>query len=296
MTGSTGQVGSELCRYEWPTAVEIVSPCRTELDIADPLAVSSYFKKNEFAAVINPAAYTAVDRAETDDVTAWRVNAIAPAALAKATRHANIPLVQISTDYVFDGKKIGPYREDDPICPVSVYGASKAAGELAVRTGNPRHVILRTSWVYSAAGSNFVKTVIRLAADRPQIRVVDDQIGCPTAAVDIAAAAARIALSMVADPTTPNGIYHFSNSEPVSWHGFAQEILRHYARAGHKIPQLEPISTTEYPTPAKRPANSVFALSKIEQTYGIQARPWKSALAETFPEICDKAKILRECE
>ncbi|MCX8996197.1 dTDP-4-dehydrorhamnose reductase [Rhizobiaceae bacterium BDR2-2] len=285
ITGITGQVGYELCRYEWPEDVEIVAASRQELDLTDAGSIETYIAEGRFDAVINPAAYTAVDRAETDPVTAWKVNALAPAVMAEATRKVGIPLLCVSTDYVFDGTKAEAYDEGDPIGPVGVYGASKAAGELAVRTGNPRHAILRTSWVFSAHGANFVKTMLRLAADRPLLRVVDDQNGCPTAASDIAATLARMALRLVADPKAPTGTYHFSNAGPVTWCGFAREIFRQQAALGYAVPKVEAITTADYPTPAKRPANSVLGVEKIGRDYAIRPRPWQEALSEVLSEL-----------
>ncbi len=285
VTGVTGQVGHELCRYDWPEEVEIVAASRHDLDLADAGAIESYIAAGRFDAVINPAAYTAVDRAETDLVPAWKVNALAPAALAAATGKAGIPLICVSTDYVFNGTKADAYDEEDPISPVGVYGASKAAGELAVRTGNPRHIILRTSWVFSAHGANFVKTMLRLAADRPRLRVVDDQNGCPTSAHDIAAVLAKIALRLIADPKAPAGTYHFSNAEPVTWCGFAREIFRQAETLGFPTADVEAITTAEYPTPARRPANSILGATKIERDYAVRLRPWREALAEVLSEL-----------
>lgn len=285
VTGATGQVGQELCLYAWPAGVEIVAATRDHLDLADADAIETFIGNGGFDAVINPAAYTAVDKAENDLATAWKVNALAAAAMASATRKAGIPLLHVSTDYVFDGTKVGAYGEDDPIDPVGVYGASKAAGELAVRTGNPRHLILRTSWVFSRHGNNFVKTMLRLAADRPLLRVVDDQHGCPTAARDIAATLATIALRMIADPQAPSGTYHFSNQGPVTWCGFAREIFRQRAATGYPAPDVEGITTADYPTPAKRPANSVLNVRKLVKDYAIRPRSWTDALTETLAEL-----------
>lgn len=285
ITGAIGQVGQELCLYPWPRGVEIVATTRDQLDLANTDAIEAFIANGSFDAVINPAAYTAVDKAESDLATAWRVNALAAAALAAATRKAGIPLLHVSTDYVFDGSKEGAYDEGDPIDPVGVYGASKAAGELAVRTGNPRHIILRTSWVFSRHGNNFVKTMLRLAADRPLLRVVDDQHGCPTAARDIAATLATVALRMIVDPEAPSGTYHFSNHGPVTWCGFAREIFRQRAQAGHPAPDVEGIATADYPTPAKRPTNSILNVEKIATDYAIRPRSWTEALKETLVEL-----------
>lgn len=285
VTGVTGQVGQELCRYGWPDGFKIVGASRHDLDLEDAAAVEAYIETERFDAVINPAAYTAVDRAETDPVAAWKVNALAPAAMAAATRTLGIPLVCVSTDYVFDGSKAGPYNEDSPISPAGVYGASKAAGELAVRTGNPRHVILRTSWVFSAHGANFVKTMLRLAEERPRLRVVDDQRGCPTSARDIAAVLAEITLKLIADPHAPTGTYHFSNAEPTTWCGFAKEIFRQAEPFGYPVPDVEAIATTEYPTPARRPSNSVLETTKIARDFAVEPRPWREALAEVLSDL-----------
>jgi dTDP-4-dehydrorhamnose reductase len=285
VTGGTGQVGRALSLVTWPAGVEIVAPSRNTLDLTDLIAVEAFIIDGGFDAVINPAAYTAVDKAESDWLAAWTVNVLGPAAIAAATRKAGIPLLHVSTDYVFDGLKAGAYHEDDPIHPAGAYGASKAAGELAVRTGNPRHVILRTSWVFSSHGNNFVKTMLRLAADRPLLRVVDDQYGCPTAAGDIAATLATISLRMIGDPNAPTGTYHFSNDGPVTWCGFAREIFRQRSSAGLTAPNVEGITTADYPTPAKRPANSVLSTKKLVEDYAIRPRPWTAALAETLAEI-----------
>lgn len=282
VTGGSGQVGTELLNRVWPEGVGIVAPGRAELDLEDADAVFAFVKEGGFAAVVNPAAYTAVDRAESDALTAFKVNALAAAALAQATKEAGIPLVHVSTDYVFDGAKVDAYVEDDPVGPLGVYGASKEAGEQAVRSGNPRHVILRTAWVFSPHGGNFVKTMLRLAADRPQLRVVDDQTGSPTSAADIAATLAAITLRLVADNEAPAGTYHFVNAGSVSWCGFAREIFRQSGLAGGKVPEVEAIGTKDYPTPARRPGNSRLSTGKLERDYGIVPRPWQEALAETL--------------
>jgi dTDP-4-dehydrorhamnose reductase len=185
VTGGSGQVGTALKRLA-PEGFELIAPGRAELDLADPEAIAAMVASRPWIAVINAAAYTAVDKAEGDVVAAWRANALAPAAFAAATRVAGIPLIHVSTDYVFDGAKPDAYVEGDPVGPVGVYGASKEAGEQAVRTANPHHIILRTAWVVSPDGANFIKTMLRLGADRPELRVVGDQHGCPTSADDIA--------------------------------------------------------------------------------------------------------------
>jgi dTDP-4-dehydrorhamnose reductase len=276
VTGGTGQVGTELLARA-PADLELQAPPRAELDLSDPDSIASAFAARPYAAVINAGAYTAVDRAESDVVTAWTVNALAPAALAAATAKAGVPIVQVSTDYVFDGSKPEPYVETDPVGPLGVYGASKLAGELAVRTANPRHVILRTAWVFSPYGSNFVKTMLRVGAERPLLRVVNDQHGCPTAAGDIADALLTITRRLLEDETAPTGTYHYVGAGEATWWAFAKEIFAVAAEHGRTPPEVEPITTAQYPTPARRPANSRLDKAKIERDFGINPRPWRDA-------------------
>src|SRR5579862_9038235 len=232
VTGAKGQVGTELRRLAWPNHVELVAIDLAELDLADTICIARFMASRSFAAVIYCAAYTAVDKAESDVVAAWAVNALAPAALAAACARNDIPLVQVSTDYVFDGEKDGPYEVSDPIGPLGVYGASKAAGEQAVRTGCRRHAIVRTSWVVSAHGSNFVKTMLRLGAERDVIHVVADQHGAPTSAADLATALAHVALRLMAEPKIAGGTYHFTGRGHTTWYDFACEIFRQAAQRG----------------------------------------------------------------
>lgn len=287
ITGGTGQVGTELAAISWPEDVKIVHPTRSELDLSNIASIQAYFAAEPFSAVVNPAAYTAVDKAEGDCAGAFAVNAMAAAALADVTRQQGIPLIHVSTDYVFDGAKPEAYEIDDPIRPINVYGASKAAGELAVRSGNPRHVILRTAWVFSPHGSNFVKTMLRLG-DRPELRVVDDQNGCPTSAADIAAALAAMTLRQLDDPAAPCGTYHFVNDGPTTWCAFAREIFRQEARAGSEVPVVHAIPSSEYPTPARRPSNSVLSVKRLNDDYGIRPRPWTEALHDTLAALRDQ--------
>ena len=224
LTGGGGQVGQAFQRLavDW---FEVVAPSRTELNLSEPDMIAAYVEAGSWDLVINSGAYTAVDRAETEPVEAWRVNALAPAALALATARAGVPMVQISTDYVFDGAKTSPYLESDPIGPVSVYGASKEGGEQAVRTQNPAHIILRTAWVVSPYGQNFIKTMLRLAQDRDQLSVVDDQLGCPTSATDIAGALIAVADRVLISGDSPYGTYHFVNSGEATWHQLAGAVF-----------------------------------------------------------------------
>lgn len=240
-----------------------------------------------WAAIINGAAYTAVDRAETDVTTAWAVNALAPAALAQACAGAGagIPLIQVSTGYVFAGDKPGAWEVDDPVAPLGVYGTSKLAGELAVRTSGARHAIVRTAWVVSAHGGNFVKTMLRLGAEREMLRVVDDQRGGPTGAADLAQALVTIAIRLVEDEQAPTGIFHFSDRGEASWAQFAREIFRRSTLRGGPVAMVEPIATADYPTPARRPANSLLGHDAIQRAYGIAPRPWQDALDDIVDEL-----------
>lgn len=242
VTGGTDQVGMALAAHPWPDDVTIVMPTRAELDLADPAAVVASVMGGNRAAVVNPAAYTTLDRAENEMVAVFAVDAMTSAGLASATKALGIPLVHVSTDYVFDCSKPGSYLEIDPVGPVGVYGASKEADEQAVRIGNPRHVILCTVWVFSPHGANFVKTMLRLAADRPLLRVVDDQRGCPTAAADIASALATITLRMIADSYVPTGIYHFVGAGEVTWYELARAIFRLEGSVGRPAPEVERIA------------------------------------------------------
>lgn len=279
LTGGSGQVGTEVIARA-PAGVNIVAPGRDRLDMSDPDALVAMVASHPWAAVINCAAHTAVDRAESEILAAWKINALAPAALAQATAQAGIPLIQVSTDYVFDGSKAGYYLESDPVAPVSVYGASKEAGEQAVRTGNPRHVILRTAWVVSPHGANFIKTMLRLAETRPELRVVDDQRGCPTSATDIAQALLIITRRLVSDPQAPAGTYHFVNGGEATWCGFARTVFEIAIAHGRPAPSVEGITTADYPTPARRPANSRLDVAKLAQDYAISPRPWREAVDE----------------
>jgi dTDP-4-dehydrorhamnose reductase len=288
LTGGSGQVGSCLLAIA-PDDWEIVAPGHGEMDIADPAQVAAVMASRPFAAVINPAAYTAVDRAETDVAACWRVNALGPAVLADAAAKAGVPIVHLSTDYVFDGAKASAYVEDDPVAPLGVYGASKEGGEQAVRTANPRHVILRTAWVVSPHGSNFIKTMLRLGADRPLLRVVADQHGCPTSAVDIAQAVVAIAQRLTQDPKAPVGTYHFVNAGEATWFDLAKATFAVAAERGAKTPSVEAITTADYPTPARRPANSRLSTQKLQDDYGVVPRPWLTAVTELVETLQPKS-------
>ena len=288
VTGATGQVGTELVNRAAHHGVKVIGCCHHELDITNREAVHSRIREGRFSVVINAAAYTAVDRAESDIDTTYAVNRDGPENLARACAAASIPLIHLSTDYVFDGAKRTPYTEDDPVAPLSVYGKSKAAGEQAVCAITPEHIILRTCWVYSSHGRNFVSTMLRLGQERDEISVVDDQVGCPTAAGDIAEAILKIIKWIEAGKPVDWGTYHFCNAGKTNWYAFAAEIFKLASGYTPYNVTLRPIPAEDYPLPAQRPANSVLDCSRIERTFGIRRRPWLEALAETIYNILNK--------
>lgn len=289
LTGGAGQVGTALQALEWPVGLRLVVPSRPELDLAEPAALSRWLAGRHFQGIINCGAFTGVDAAETQVAQAWLANAVAPAILGAHAASRQVPIVHVSTDYVFDGCKSAPYLENDPVCPVNVYGAAKEGGEQAIRTSRARHVILRTSWIVSPHGNNFVKTMLRLAGERPTLRVVNDQHGAPTAAQDIAIAIRSILLRQLTDTTAPSGTYHLAGSGNTTWFGLAEHILNEAARHGHPLPALEAIPTSSYPLPARRPANSRLDCARIARDYGIVLQPWQAASSEIIRTLLTEA-------
>jgi dTDP-4-dehydrorhamnose reductase len=287
LTGGTGQLGRELLRLGWPEGVTLDAPGREALDLADADALAARVRDGGHAAVINAGAYTAVDAAESDAVAAWRINALAPAALAAACAERGIPIVQLSTDYVFDGAKDGPWRPDDPIRPLSVYGASKAGGELAVRASGARHAIVRTAWVVSAHGRNFVKTMLRLGAERDELGVVADQHGSPTAAADLARAVQAVALRLMHDATMTSGTWHAANAGFASWHELAAHVFAEAGKRGRKAPKVNPIATRDYPTPAARPGNSRLDTQTLARDFGLELPPWRESVGRIVAELVE---------
>jgi dTDP-4-dehydrorhamnose reductase len=271
--GGNGQLGRELVRAGAANAVKLVAVSHAETDIADEAGVCAVISRTKPSLVVNAAAYTKVDTAETEIEAARRANEIGPAVLAAACAAAHVPVIHISTDYVFDGSKDRAYVEDDPIAPINAYGRTKAAGERAVRETAPKHVILRTSWVYGEFGQNFLKTMLKLAATREELRVVSDQYGCPTSTTDLAAAILTIAPRLAANANLW-GTYHYAGSGVTTWHGFAGRIIAAQAPLTGRAPPVTPISTTDFPTPARRPANSVLDCSKFTRAFGFGGRPW----------------------
>ncbi len=289
VTGAGGQLGSELMQLPWPETFQVEGKTRAELNIADPAASETAIRDGGYDLVVNAAAYTAVDRAESDSQAAEAANRLGPANLAQSCCRAGAALIHISTDYVFDGTKAAPYNEDDPVAPLGAYGRGKAAGENEVRRALARHVILRTAWVYGAHGGNFVKTVLRLIGERDEVRIVADQHGSPTSARDLGRAivgiAERIAQDRERRSATPWGTYHCANAGEASWHDLAAEIAVMAAPWTGRAPRVVPIATSDYPTPAKRPANSRFDCGKLERSFGIRLRPWREALPEVLEDL-----------
>ena len=291
VTGANGQLGTELQRCAWPEGWTVVAVDQDTLDLRDTAAIAARVAAGpdgagaRWSAVINGAAYTAVDKAETDVVTAWAVNAMAPAAFGEACAKAAIPLVQVSTDYVFAGDKTGAWEIDDPVAPLGVYGASKLGGELAVRTSGARLAIVRTAWVVSAHGANFIKTMLRVGEARDSLTVVADQRGSPTGAADLAHALMTMTVRLVEDESAPTGTFHFSNAGDISWADFATEIFRQSALRGGPSCAVVPIPSSDYPTPAARPGNSLLSHVAITAAYGIAPRPWQAALSDILDEL-----------
>ncbi|OWJ64985.1 dTDP-4-dehydrorhamnose reductase [Inquilinus limosus] len=272
--GAGGQVGRELTEAARAQGLDMRAFARAEVDITDAAAVAEAVRGADFVA--NCAAYTAVDKAEAERDRAFAVNATAPGVIARASAAAGAALLHISTDYVFRGDGDRPWREDDPITPLSVYGESKAAGEAAVRAALPRHVILRTAWVFAAHGHNFVRTMLRLGAERPELRIVADQRGGPTPAAAIAAAILAIRSQALAPGFDGWGTFHFAGAPATTWHDFAAAI---FAATGRPGPVLHAITTADFPTPARRPSNSVLDCGKIGRVFGLGQPDWRLALS-----------------
>jgi dTDP-4-dehydrorhamnose reductase len=283
--GTTGQLARELLAQAKDFDVEIVALSRAEADFGDPQAVAQTLDGAQADLVVIAAAYTAVDLAESEEALAYRVNAEAPAAIARAACAQGAALVHVSTDYVFDGEKGAPYLEGDEARPLNVYGASKLAGERQVLAACPRALVLRTSWVVSSHGRNFVRTMLRLAGEGGPISVVDDQFGRPTSARDLArfilGQAGRLAGAPAGDPVF--GLCHFANSGEVSWKGFAEGIFD--IALGAQAPVVKAIATAERPSPAVRPPRGTLDTGKLERTFDVTPRPWRDAAAEIVAEL-----------
>lgn len=286
VAGAGGQVGRAL--LEAAPLVDVVTTGlgHDTLDITRADQVANRLGAERPDIVVNAAAYTAVDKAESEADTAFAVNETGAANLAATCRDLGIPLIHLSTDYVFDGEADGTYGEDAPVCPLSAYGRSKEAGERAVREALPHHLILRTAWVFGASGHNFLRTVLRLAEDREELRIVDDQRGCPTPARDIADAVLTLAPQLLASPGSA-GTYHYCGAGPTTWFGFAQAIVEAAKCRTGRQPRVVPVPSSAYPTPAPRPRNSVLDCRKIEAAFGIRQRPWREGVAAALAALFD---------
>ena len=284
LLGAGGQVGREVADRLAPGDKALT---RSALDITQAAELAAMLDAQRPRVVINAAAYTAVDRAETEVAAAFAVNADGPGHLAAACAQRGIALLHLSTDYVFDGRATAPYRRADAVNPVSVYGRSKAEGERRIREVLPEHLILRVSWVFGLHGGNFVKTMLRLAETRDELRVVDDQFGGPTPAAAIAEALVALARRVIAGQSLPWGCFHYQGTPTVSWHAFAKTVFAEALRMGvlKRAPRLIPIRTTEYPTPAARPLSSRFDLSDTTAELGLQAPDWRTALHGLLPAL-----------
>ncbi len=284
LTGSNGQVGRALQRT-LPPLGQVVALDRSALDLANRDAIRDAVRKWQPQLIINAAAYTAVDRAESEPDLAMAVNGIAPGVLAEEALRINAVLLHYSTDYVFDGSKTTPYVETDKPSPLNVYGKTKLAGEDAIRASGAAHYILRTSWVYAAEGANFLNTILRLANERPELRIVNDQTGAPTWAGAIAALSTQMLDQGLRSDNPQYGLYHLTASGAVTWFGFAQAILAEAQKtASRAMPRLIPITTAEYPLPARRPANSRLDTTRFSETFGVRPAPWQDMLAQCMLE------------
>jgi dTDP-4-dehydrorhamnose reductase len=274
ITGKNGQVGTELSRI-YQSHGDVVLTGRPECDLSSEQSIRDVVGRVKPAVIINAGAYTAVDQAEKERALCFATNADAPRVLAQEAARLDALLIHYSTDYVFNGEKSGPYLESDPISPLGVYGESKAAGEAAIAAAGSRYLVLRTSWVYSPHGKNFLRTMLRLGTERPELRVVDDQVGAPTSAAAIAAATVRLL-----EQPAVTGIYHMTAAGSTSWYGFARAIFGSGILAAQ--PRVQPIPSSDYPTPARRPANSVLANDKFAHTFGFRLPSWQEQLQQVL--------------
>ena len=287
ITGAQGQVGKELVSIANQRGFDVIAAGQTELDITQLKKIESYVEVHQPDIVINAAAYTAVNKAEEEQDITYAINRDGAANLAAVSKEKNIPLLHISTDYVFDGTKSEAYSENDAVSPLGIYGISKWQGEETIRQTLPEHIILRVAWVFGEQGNNFVKTMLRLAKDRDELSVVEDQFGGPSPSKDIAKTLIILAEQYQKEKTLEWGTYHYCGDEKVSWCGFAKEILKQAKEQGliEKDIKVNAITTAEYQDPTKRPANSVLDCEKIKNTFGIEMPSWKESLNQVLTEL-----------
>jgi dTDP-4-dehydrorhamnose reductase len=295
VTGASGQVGGALAKV-LARSGNVVPTGRSEFDLAQPNLIAPALDRIRPDLIVNPAAYTAVDRAEDEKELAFRVNAEAPAVMARWAADHRVPLIHFSTDYVFDGTATRPWQEDDPTNPLSTYGASKLAGENAVRSAGGEHLIIRTSWVYAALGQNFLRTIERLAQERKELRIVADQVGAPTSA-QLIADALPVVLGMSGTPIgvqfgLPGGTINVAASGETTWYGFAVAIVEGLKSRGMPlaVERIIPIATEDYPTKARRPKNSRLDLTKLRKTFGISTPAWENALSVELDQLLTKGR------
>jgi dTDP-4-dehydrorhamnose reductase len=285
--GREGQFARELVRAKWPTGWSATCTGRPGIDLRLPDQAAAAVAAAAPDIVVNAAAYTNVDRAESEPDLALLVNAAGPAAVARACATIGAPFLTLSTDYVFDGKKAGPYSEADTVNPVSAYGRSKAEGEARVRSALPEHVILRTSWLFSPFGTNFVRTMMRLGSERSVVRVVADQHGSPTGAGDLA----RVIVALceaIKSGKGRFGTFHAANAGATTWYDIARAIFDGLAARNERVPQVVPITTAEYGAKAERPANSVLDCSRLKSSFDVTIRPWRPALDDCVNELIEQ--------
>ena len=296
LTGKNGQVGWELQRT-LASLGNVIAVGHREMDLADPDSIRKIIRDVRPGLIVNAAAYTAVDKAESEPNLAMAVNGVAPGVMAEEARRLNAVVIHYSTDYVFDGAKEHPYAEDDAPNPLNVYGRTKLAGEQAIQAAGAPHLILRTSWVYGARGRNFLLTILRLAREKSELKIVDDQVGAPTWSRLLAEVTSQMVVQFFSPLCRPgvsladiSGIYHVTPAGSTSWHGFAAKILEGASRqAIPAAPKLIPIPTAEYPLPATRPRNSCLSNEKLARTFGLAASAWEESLALCLQEIVGAA-------
>jgi dTDP-4-dehydrorhamnose reductase len=295
VAGRSGQLANCLAGLARSRETPLVCRGRPELDLDNAASITRAVTAVLPRAIVNAAGYTAVDKAESEPDLAYAINRDGAARLARAAREFGVPFVHVSTDYVFDGRKGSPYREDDPAAPLGVYGRSKLEGEQAVAAANPAALILRASWVYSCYGQNFVRTMLRMAQTRDVVRVVDDQRGSPTSAADIADAILTL-LERFSSAANAHraGVYHLTGAGEATWYSFAAAIFSLWGGRGHRVPMLEPITTAEFPTPARRPADSRLDCGKIRMMFGIALPPWRRSLELCLDQLAAAPIELKE--
>ena len=296
VAGKSGQLARGLVDIGRQRALPIVAFGRAEFDLENSCSIDRVVDAVLPRAIVNAAAYTAVDRAESEPERAFAVNRDGARRLAATARRLQVPFVHVSTDYVFDGRKPSPYREEDAPCPLGVYGRSKLEGESAVMDKNPDALIFRTSWVYSPYGTNFLRTMLRLADTRDVVRVVDDQSGAPTAAIDLASAIVDALAQVIEKKTQARaGIYHVAAAGETTWYGFAKEIFSGWRNRGYRVPMLQAIASADYPSCVERPANSRLDCSKVERVFGIRLPLWSTSLGACLDVLAASRQKVETC-